>query len=210
MNIPKGAIFLFLVLASCQAGFGKDDETNVIAIGEWSHPSAGEQQSAASAALRGRLLIRQGHSPAYTGVLPETQVYLEVQNVSESTGGPLSLYFDPRNGLRAEMLDINGKPAPEVGGGGNGGFPSACWITLPYDSTLRLRVSWYGHGTSSRDGLKIPLFNELAIGVGDTNQCYLTATFTSTPPTNHTTTPGESIWQGRLVFPPVKVTALRR
>jgi len=146
-----------LMLAPCWLCLGTEG-TNAIATSAWSEPlaSSAEGQSGSSA-IRGRLLILEGRSSAYAGELPETLVYLELQNVSTGIGSPIELYFDPSGGLRAELLDIHGKPPPQIGTGGNGGFPGSCWISLPYDSTVRLRASWYGYGMPRRAGLKIPL-----------------------------------------------------
>ena len=202
------AAFLLLLAPSCLC-FGSDD-TNTIAISAWSAPvaSATEGQSG-SCAIRGRLLILEGRSSGYVGPLPETQIYLELQNVSSGVGSPVELYFDLRDGLRGELRDTNAQPPPQVGTGGNGGFPGPCWITLPYDSTARLRCSWYGYGMPKTAGLKIPLFEELILRADNTNDYYLAVIFTAPPPTNHVLQPDHTVWQGKLSLPKVKVTGKR-
>jgi hypothetical protein len=159
--------------------------------------------------LRGRLIICHGYSPGYAGKLAETQVYLELQNVSINRGSLMEVYFDPRNGLECALRDSRNQAPPVGGGGGSGAFPSACWVTLPYDSTLRLRVSWYGYGMPEAVGLRIPLFHEYVIRADNTNDYALSGTFTVTAPTNHASPPGYRVWQGRLVLPDTKIAIKR-
>lgn len=200
---------LLLLFAGNMCCMGVED-TNAIAISPWSEPVAsGAEGQSGSSAVRGRLLVLEGRSPGYAGQLPETRVYLELQNVSTGVGGSIELYFDPRNGLRGELRDSRGQPPPQVGAGGNGGFPGACWVILPYDSTVKLRASWYGYGMPRSAGLKIPLFEELVLRADNTNDYYLAVTFIAPPPTNHVLEPGHTIWQGTLSLPKVMVSSRR-
>ena len=98
------AITFFLLLAACQFCFAGGD-TNIIAMSDWSGPVG----TSNGQTLRGRMMIAQEKSPASTG-RPETEFYLELQNVSGAVGPPMQFYFDPY-GLRCEMLDANGKRA---------------------------------------------------------------------------------------------------
>jgi len=184
-------------------------ETNAIAISEWSEPVDYSADGKNCALLRGRILILEGRSPAHAGKLVETQVYLELQNVSTSVTGPMLLYFDPREGMKCELQDALGRPAPEEGSGGSGSFPSACWITLPYDSTTRLRTSWYGYGMAHEYGLMIPLFHPLTIRANNTNDYYLSGTFTVTPPTNRVSPLDYCVWRGTLNIPKTKIQVRR-
>jgi len=200
------SLLLFTLHRCC---FGIED-TNVVALGEWSQPvdcSGADRKDCGS--LRGRLLIRYGYSPRYAGQLPETQVYLELQNVSTTVGNPMEIYFDPQNGLQCELRDSHDQPPPPIGTGGSGAFPSPCWVTLPYDSTVRLRSSWYGYGMPKNKGLKIPLFQELIILAENTNDYFLSSTFTVTAPTNHICPPDHCVWQGTLTLPKMKIAAKR-
>ena len=69
-------IALFLISGACQLCLAGED-TNIIAMSDWSKPVA----TYYGHALRARMLISQEHSPAHAGPLPETEFYLELQNV---------------------------------------------------------------------------------------------------------------------------------
>ncbi len=202
-----GRAVVIIFLCFWQNSFGQ--ETNAVAVSDWSKATGGTTVGVSDAVLRGRLFILEGHSPAYAGANPETQIYVEIQNVS-TTSDPVRFYFDPQNGIQAELRDVRGEPAPEIGSGGDGGFPSAHWITLPYDSTIRLRASWYAHGTSSRERLNIPFFNEIAIKAGDTNDYYLSVKFRSAIPKNYLGDTNGNVWQGTLTFPVTKLASSPR
>jgi hypothetical protein len=61
------------------------------------------------------MLIAQEHSPAHAGPWPETEFYLEFENVG---GSGVKFHFDPGLGLHCEVLDANGKlPPPQPMGG---------------------------------------------------------------------------------------------
>jgi hypothetical protein len=192
---------MFLAITLFQFCFGMD-ETNTIFVGAWSEPVS----SADCGSLRARLIIVEGHSPAYQGELPETLVYLEFQNVSTSTGKTLELYFDP-NALQCELSDSHGHPLPPSGSGGSGSGPSACWVALPYDSTIRLRASWFGYGTPKNKGLVIPLSQPLVIRSDNTNECYLSGTFAATPSANRPPLTENCLWEGKLTLPKGKISA---
>jgi hypothetical protein len=182
------------------------EDTNMIAIGPWSEPAPCVGDIGCGA-IRGRLLIYYGFSPRALGRpldRPETQVYLELQNLSDSS---LDIYFDFEKGLRGELKDVHGKPATSSGGPGSGTFPSASWITLPYDATIRLRASWYGYGFPRNSGLMIPFFKKLVIKPGDTTSYLLSATFTVSPPTNHVSSPDRHVWTGKVLLPDMKISA---
>jgi hypothetical protein len=198
-------ITLFLLLAACQLCFAGGD-TNTIAVSDWSKPVG----TSLGQTLRGRMILAQGHSSAHAGPWPETEFYLELQNVSGGIGAPMQIHFDPA-GLYCEMVDSNGKPPPMVGGGGSGGGAGACSITLPYDGTIRLRVGMYGYGLKPGDGLLlvlIPGSQWWDIRPGNTNDYFMSGTFTVAPPTNSVTRDFETeraIWSGTLEFPKMKV-----
>src|SRR5690349_18667132 len=113
------AFSLLLACHYCFAG----GETNVIAISDWSKPVSTNNQT-----LRARIIIAQEHSPGHAGPWPETEVYVEFQNLTSGRGAPMQFYFDPENGLKCEVKNAKGKPPPVVGGGGSGGGNPPCWI----------------------------------------------------------------------------------
>ncbi len=139
---------LFLVLLSCQFS-PAGDNTNILAMSDWSKPVA----ATSGHALRARMIVAQGRSAGFGGPWPETQFYLEFQNVS--SGGPILFYFNPPQQLHCTLLDANGNPPPPVGQGGSGGGAGSAWITLPYDSTIRLRANMFGYGNKPGDGLQL-------------------------------------------------------
>jgi len=202
----KAIVSLFLVatLQVCMAG----SDASVIATSEWSKPVSTKYDQT----LRCRLLIAQGHSPAHAGEVPETAVYLELQNVSGAIGAPMKIYFDPGRGLRCEVLDANGKAPPMVGGAGSGGGAGSSWITLPYDSTIRLRANMYGYGRKEGDGLLIqmspPNMQRWDIQASDTNVYFMSGKFTVVMPPDYVAkdfTETRSIWTGTLELPKMKI-----
>jgi hypothetical protein len=190
-------------------GGASGGDTNIIAVSDWSKPVG----TSNGQTLRGRMSIVQENSPAHAGPFPETELYLELQNVSGAAGAPMQIYFDPGNGLHCELLDANGKPPPQAAGRGSGGGPGACWITLPYDSTIRLRANMYGYGKQKGDGLLLvlspPAMQYWNIQAGDTNVYYMSGTFTVTPPTNHVAKDIDAVrsqWSGILKLPKMKIS----
>lgn len=191
---------LVFALADAQA----ENDTNIIAVGQW-FESVLSTFVPDSGPIRGRLIITYGYSPCVAGrELPETQVFLELQNLSMRN---LEVYFDPRNGLKSELQDWNGKRVRRASGPGSGQFPSAYWIMLPYDATIRLRASWYGYGLPRNEGLMVPLYEKLYIPPGDTNDYFLAATFAAASPAVTNREPERYVWEGKLEFPKIKISS---
>ena len=207
-------ITTFLLLAVCQLCFAGVD-TNVIAMSDWSKPVG----TAQGQSLRVRMLIVYGRGACFDGPGLETQFYLELQNAS-CTGEPMQIYFDPSHQLRCDLLDASGKsvttPRPGSVAIREG---SGDWITLPYDSTIRLRVNPGGYGNKKGDGLNLYLWPSGAwnLRAGDTNNYYLTGTFTvaSQISKNYsvtgTLTPRDSElfrsgWNGTIELPKMKIS----
>lgn len=197
-----------LFLAACQLSYAGGD-ANIVAISEWSKPVATKN----GATLRARMIISQEHSPAHVGPQKETAFYLEFQNVTGSVGSPLQFYFDPGRAFRCELLDADGKPPPPEGGAGSGGGAGPCWITLPYDSTIRLRANMYGYGLKPEDGFTLvmspPNMQRWTIRAGDPKTYSISGTFTVTTPENHVAKDSEdarTIWSGTLELPKINLT----
>jgi len=197
------ALFLLVVAPSFVFAAG---DTNIIAISDWSKPIGTDYGHT----LRARLIISYGRGPGFGGPWPETQVHLEFQNVSQAIFRPTQFYFDPEKGLHCELRDgKGGLVAP--GGGGSGGGAGASWITLPYDSTIRLRANMYGYGNKPGEGLNLTIYltqNCWQIRPGDTNLYYLSGTFTATTPTNFVPNDFEAaraVWAGTLELPRMRV-----
>ncbi|MFN0125520.1 MAG: hypothetical protein ACKV19_02410 [Verrucomicrobiales bacterium] len=202
------AIASLLFLAACQLGYAGRD-TTIVAMSDWSKPVG----TTNGATLRARMIISQEHSPAHAGPQKETAFYLEFQKVTGAAGSPLQFYFDPGSAMRCELLDADGKPAPPEVGRGSGGGAGPCWITLPYDSTIRLRANMYGHGLKPEDGFRLvmspPNMQSWTIRPGDAKTYFMSGTFTVTTPTNHVTKDFDdtrTIWSGTLELPKMKLS----
>ncbi len=200
------AMALFLAVSQfCIAG----GDTNIIAMSDWSKPVAASPYYGHT--IRARMIIAQGRGAAFDGPWPETQFYLEFQNVSGAISYPMQFYFDPSEGVHCELRDANGK-SPSQAGGGSGGGAGAAWITLPYDSTIRLRANMYGYGKKPGDGLLLCIYPPAQywnISAGDTNAYYLSGTFTVTTPTNFVAKNADAahaVWSGTLELPKMKVS----
>jgi len=144
----------------------------------------------------------------------KAKIYVELENVQtnytwSTTQIPVNeasdLFFDLRNGDGDDDLTY------QVGGWSwNGVFPPPYTISLPKDSTIKVRVDT-GMG-SGRPGLS---FWALGIKCGgprtipfwSTNDYYLSATFEPPPQTN---SPGSVfIWHGKLELPKVKMPKVK-
>ena len=104
-----------------------------------------------------------------------------------------------------QIRDGNDKPYPNEITTINGSLPAPCWVTLPCDSTVRLRADLYTLANSKKpDGLEI-LVNGggCTIPPHATNDYYLCGTFS--PPTNHPSPLNYHVWQGTLNLPRVKI-----
>jgi len=194
-----------LILAACHLCFASGD-TNIIVMSDWSKPVS----TIHGHSLRMRMIVSYGRGAAFDGPWPETQVHLEFQNASGAIVLPTQFYFDPSEGLHCVMTDVNGKTVT-TGGGGSGGGAGASWITLPYDSTIRLRANMYGYGSKPGDGLNLTLYPPQAwwFRAGDTNVYFLSGTFTVTTPTNFVPRDFEvarSVWSGTLELPKMRIT----
>jgi hypothetical protein len=182
------ALALVVLLATGPAAAAAEKHT--VAVGDWSEPVDG---------LRGRLVVAQGRTLG-DGNARESLVYVEFQNVAEA--GERTLAFDPDR-LKCELLDANGNPVPKTAPfGRSGGRPGKTLVTLPFDSTLRLRANPYGFGRA--DDLLVPLNADAwLIKAGDTADYFLTGTFT-VPPVDRTG-PGKPPWAGELKLPKARL-----
>jgi hypothetical protein len=166
--LALGLFFSCGALSSVGSSVARGDVGKLIAVGDWSEPTG----LVGVGGLRGRLVITEGRT-FKEGRGVETRVYVEVENSPDGAPRTVDFYFDPA-GLTCELVDANGKPVPGARGFGSGGRPGACWVTLPHDSTMRLRVNPYGFGRAKEDGLLIPLNNaQWLIPAGATGEFWL-------------------------------------
>jgi hypothetical protein len=217
LRTMKG-IAVLLLAASCACCFAVDD-TNVLAAGDWSKPVG----DFVGYTLRGRLILCDSPKNG------DAAIYVELQECSRAAGVDMDVYcnMNPTVALGGhpdaqgreriekaaavwEMRDASDKPVPESPGGFGGGAPGASWISLPCDSTVRLRASVYGGGRLKDGSLSIFfLSNHWVIPPRSTNDYYLSCTFSVDPPTNHAALPEHHVWQGTLTLPKMKIPVQR-
>jgi hypothetical protein len=177
------ALVLVLVIAVVPAA---GDEKTPVATGDWSEAVNG---------LRGRLVLAQGRTLG-DGKSRESVVYVELENTTHTSSGNVEVHFDP-DALKCELTDSAGKSVRQAPVFGSGGRPGKVWVTIPYDSSARLRVNHYGHGRP--EGFLVPL-NHAAWHVTDGADYFLTGTFTAEPPRDRA-----SAWKGMLRLPAAKI-----
>jgi hypothetical protein len=174
------------------------ERTNLIASGAWS-----EQVNDHNRWLRGRLLVYEDPTNLLVTNLLVTNVhlgvYLELEHVLYGWIQPVEVYWNPTGlpfstyhpSLTLEARDEHGQPIPRTESPvrvfTRGPLQEPCWVTLPCDSTVRLRWS---------AGIMEPIA---------TDAFFLSGTFT--PETNHPSPLNYHVWQGTLKLPPVKVPA---
>jgi hypothetical protein len=207
-----GFLSMALTCLASQPSFAGGD-TNILAISDWSKAVATSE----GRALRGRMLMAQEIPPGAGASLPATEFYVELENVSEPSVAPVQLCFDPMKELHCDLLDGNGNPPPKPkygggggwGNGGGNGVPTS-WITIPYDSSIRLRANG-NFGRPKEYGLALVLpypLPVMEIEAGDTNTYYLSGTLKVAPTTNQIAgaIPASGAqWTGTLEFPRTKI-----
>ncbi len=160
--------FLLVCSQCCIAAAG----TNTMSVGDWSETVNG---------LRGRLVI--SGEGRWIGNVRETVVYLELQNAL-NINGPMEIFYNTVNPLESEVLDSSGKPPPPTPPCALSiQMPSPYWIVIPYDSTLRFRVSTSGYTFASKQGgVSVGLGGIWLIPAESRDDYFLSATFAVSPP----------------------------
>ena len=208
MKTPQVILLLLastalLFVASLGSCFGQTD-TNLLASGDWSKPVQDDQ----GYTLRGRLLVYDEHNAPN-----HARIYLELQHLFKGPGwwdNPIEIYYDRERGdvLHFEMRDGLNQPIPMYPVSIAGPVPSPYLITLPCDSTIRLRADWENMGPPTQpDGLEIFVVGGCWLIPPDaTNDFYLSASFT--PPKELPSGLNGikyHIWQGTLNLPKVQI-----
>jgi len=139
----------------------QDDGSRKFEVGAWSRPVDG---------LRGRLLATRGKDFVGTRMV---DVYLELQNVSD-VGNPMEVYFDDQRSLNSRVLDVDGKPLKQPPTAASIVSPGPYWLVVPWDGTLRFRVSVSGYGIYRESGTDIPMASgNWVIAPNDKKQYFL-------------------------------------
>jgi hypothetical protein len=187
--------------------------TNLIGVGDWSEPV-----NDAGIAVRGRLLVYDHTVETAFDHPNHALVYLELQHIYPTNMVDryfiVEIYYDPNMGvdneppgLLLELSDEHHQPPPStLIQSFNGSFTSPYWITLPLDTTVRIRADFISVGTEETNGLNIlgrP--GQWTIPYHAINDYYLRGTFVSTK--DHPSPLHYHIWQGTLELPPVKIPA---
>jgi hypothetical protein len=192
-------------LVACRVCFAGTD-TNIIAMSDWSDPVSLRNEQLHDQSIRGRLVIVKGYEPAYGGTETNNgaMTFVELQDATGASGDNTKIYFDVMK-LRCQLSDATGKPVPAPGGGpwsGRGPFPPV-WLTLPYNSTIRL----YVNGGYSNPLCIYPTGEPgcfWRIPKTDTNTYYLTGTLKLLSVTN-TVPEWQAAYNATLIFPKFKV-----
>jgi hypothetical protein len=190
------SLFLFVV---CQCCFAQTD-SNLIGAGDW---SAVVRDSQGGPFLRGRLLVYDDQGISTHN---HARIYLELQHVCAEKiwYPPIEIYCFGTN-LDLQFEDAHGQPIPS--------YPSVivalscgpCWVTLPMDATVRVRVDDGPLGPHTKpDGFDIQnRMGDWIIPPNSTNDYFLAASFT--PSTNNPSPLHYATWHGTLKLPKVKI-----
>jgi hypothetical protein len=215
--LPVVRTFTFFLLLSCAPCCLGQTDTNLLATGDWSETVT----DGGRAALRGRLLVYDGSSETGTNHARYARLYLELQNLQEGIWqDPIEVYFQAGwSNLHFEMrdqLDQSIDYPGQILGMIFGPPPKPFWVTLPCESTVRLRADFLQPGSGimrpdanhhlveiKPDGLVID--RRWIIPPNATNDFFLSATFT--PPKDHPSPLNYHVWQGTLKLPKVKIPA---
>lgn len=211
------ALFLLLICAAAQAA--TNGITTILAAGEWSEPVKDKDHYG----LRGRLLLCE--TPQHRGMEGyDTAVYLELQEWSPFAGSPLLVYCNMNPtmamapdfktvvpaGLLWELRNAQDKPVPESGFAFSGGGPQTQWMVVACDGSVRPRASLFGGGRLEDGGLGLALpAHYWVVPKASTNEFFLSATFTSNPPTNNFSPLEYHVWQGTITLPKMKIPVLK-
>ena len=157
-------------------------------IGAWSEPIQGVQ---------GRLITREDRIFNGTKIVA---VYLELRNATNVLGS-IEVYFDS-NKLKTLIVDSNDDLISKPMDAAMSVFePLPLWLVLPYDSSLRFRVSVSGYGIP-KGGTAIQMMEGLLlVGPNVKQECFLEGTFVSEPEKKMS----EEKWRGTIKLPKVLI-----
>ena len=149
--------------------------------------------------VQGQLIISEDQPFNGTKIVA---VYLELRNVS-NVGDAIEIYFDPIHTFQCQLLDPNDRAVATAGLPASIMIPHPFWLILPYDSSLRFRISVSGYGVPQNERALIPLeCGDWVIKSGDVSDYKLEVTFVVNPPKVDI---DRRVWKGTLKLPGVKV-----
>ena len=178
---------LALLLLSALATVAQNDK-RAFENGDWSAPVSG---------LQGRLSAAFGKDFNGTRMV---DVYLELRNVSD-VGNPMEIYFDEYTSVKSSVVNAENKPLKLGPTAASIISPGPFWLSIPWDGSLRFRVSVSGYGIFKDSGTDIPMSSgNWVIASSDKKPYYLSAEFTNAP-----TTDKRRAWAGTLHLPKVLI-----
>jgi hypothetical protein len=147
--------------------------------------------------LRGRLLIAPGGEFIGTRMV---DVYLELQNVSD-VGNPIEIYFNSYDSIKSGVVDAAGKDVKQPPNAASITSPGPYWLSVPWDGTLRFRVSVSGYGVYKNSGTQVQMDSgNWLIALADKAKYYLEAKFASISAPDK-----RRAWNGTLILSKVRI-----
>jgi len=196
-------LIVFLVAPASAA-----DGPTVFALSDWSKPVADKD----GYALRGRLVLCE---KVVSEDRREVAVYIELQDASDFIGHGMQLWcevakhdFRPeyKSGLHCEMTSKDGKRIESEGFAFGGGVPKNQWVSLPVDSTVRLRTTPFGIHREGALAICPHLGGMWIIPDDDKTEYRLSGTFTIDPAADQKPPDTDlHVWRGTLTFPPMQI-----
>jgi hypothetical protein len=102
-----------------------------------------------------------------------------------------------------KLHDKGGNPIESAPTAFGGFMPRDSWISLPHDSTTRLRISAYGVGS---EGLTILLSSGQGWTIKPGQTASLSGAFKSEPSKDDEAKSRQHIWHGELKLPPAEIS----
>jgi len=130
--------------------------------------------------------------------------------------GRLVLREKPRSDDRrevavyVELQDKDKKPVKATSFPFGGAVPKSEWVTLPSDATIRLRASPFGIHRPKAMAISSQLNQLSVIGDDDSNEYFLSGTFTVDPEAGKNTIEEPHIWRGTIVLPAARIVNPRK
>jgi hypothetical protein len=186
----------------------------VVAAGEWSKHVTDTR----GRAVRGRLVLC---AQAFDETRREFSVFIELADVSEAIHQESALLFfdlgkhdfrpEYKSGLICELRDAKAAAVESQPFAFSGAVPRSTWVSLPHQSTIRLRQSPYGIHRPGATAI-CPLLGQFwVIADDDPEPYFLSGTFTIDPTEEQVKAaelkPGQDweIWRGTLDLPPLEI-----
>ncbi len=184
-----------------------------IATGEWSKAVADTR----GFAVRGRLVLCE---KVLGEERREVAVYVEFQDARDSVGGEATQIFcdfgrtdfrpEYTGGLKCELRGKDNHLVKSTSYPFSGAVPKSEWVTLPSDATIRLRASPFGIHRIGAMAISPDPSNLWVIENDDSNEYFLSGTFTVDPSPDRKPPSEGHVWRGTLELPAVRISQPRK